>query len=76
MKVGIRQAKAQLSRLIESALMGEEVTIARAGHPVVRLIPIQKPKPVLGSARGTIQFQPGWDDPLTDKEIEELFGQD
>ena len=76
MRVGIRQAKAQLSRLIESALMGEEVTIARAGHPVVRLIPIQKPKPVLGSARGTIQFQPGWDDPLTDKGIEELFGQD
>ena len=76
MEVNIHQAKTQLSRLIERALQGEEVTIAKAGRPVVRLTPIQKPKPVLGSARGTIKFQPGWDDPLTDKEIEELFGQD
>ena len=76
MEVNIHEAKTQLSRLIEQALQGEEVIIAKAGHPVVRLIPIQKPKPILGSARGTIKFQPGWDDPLTDKEIAEIFGQD
>jgi prevent-host-death family protein len=75
-EVNIHEAKTQLSRLIEKALRGEEVIIAKAGHPVVRLIPIQKPKPILGSARGTIQFQPGWDDPLTDKEVAEIFGQD
>ena len=76
MEVNIHEAKTQLSRLIEQALRGEEVIIAKAGHPVVRLIPIQKPKPILGSARGTIKFQPGWDDPLTGKEIEDFFGQD
>ena len=75
MEVNIHQAKTQLSRLIERALQGEEVTIAKAGHPLVRLIPIQKPKPVLGSARGQFKLPPGWDDPLTDQEIEELFGQ-
>jgi antitoxin (DNA-binding transcriptional repressor) of toxin-antitoxin stability system len=52
------------------------VIIAKAGRPVARLIPIQKRKPILGSARGTIEFQPGWDDPLSDKEMEEIFGQD
>jgi prevent-host-death family protein len=51
-KVNIHEAKGQLSRLIERALKGEEVTIAKAGHPLVRLIPIHPAKPVLGSARG------------------------
>ncbi len=37
----IHEAKSQLSRLIEQALSGEEVIIARAGQPVVRLVPIQ-----------------------------------
>ncbi|MHC5537885.1 type II toxin-antitoxin system Phd/YefM family antitoxin [Singulisphaera rosea] len=37
----IHQAKAQLSRLIELALAGEEVQIARSGEPLVRLVPIQ-----------------------------------
>jgi prevent-host-death family protein len=74
-EVNIHEAKTQLSRLIEQALRGEEVIIAKAGRPVARLIPIQKRKPILGSARGTIEFQPGWDDPLSDKEMEEIFGQ-
>jgi prevent-host-death family protein len=30
-------AKSQLSSLVEDALAGEEVIIARRGHPVVRL---------------------------------------
>ena len=54
MEVNIHEAKTQLSRLIERALKGEEVTIAKAGHPLVRLIAIQSRKPTLGSARGTI----------------------
>lgn len=37
----IHEAKSQLSRLIERALQGEEVVIARAGAPVVRLVPIK-----------------------------------
>ena len=38
--VNIYQAKSQLSALLEKAQAGEEVVIARAGKPIVRLTPI------------------------------------
>ena len=38
----MHQAKSQLSKLVERALQGEEVVIARAGKPVVRLVPVQQ----------------------------------
>jgi prevent-host-death family protein len=74
MEANIHEAKTQLSRLIEKALAGEEVTIARAGHPVVRLVPVEPNKPKLGTARGLIKMKPGWDAPLTPKELKEIFG--
>ncbi|MGH7832070.1 MAG: type II toxin-antitoxin system Phd/YefM family antitoxin, partial [Candidatus Binatia bacterium] len=37
-KVDIRQAKTQLSRLVERAVAGEEVVITKSGKPVARLI--------------------------------------
>ena len=40
MIVNIYEAKARLSALLEKAQAGEEVVIARAGKPVVRLAPI------------------------------------
>ena len=40
MKVNVQEAKAQLSRLLDAALAGEDVVIAKAGKPVVRLTPI------------------------------------
>ncbi len=36
----IHEAKTNLSKLIEAALRGEEVVIAKAGKPVVRLVAI------------------------------------
>jgi prevent-host-death family protein len=36
----IHEAKTQLSKLIERAEAGEEVIIARAGKPAVRLVPV------------------------------------
>jgi prevent-host-death family protein len=38
----IHEAKSQLSKLIEHAMNGEEVIIAKAGQPMVRLMPLQK----------------------------------
>ena len=38
----IHEAKTQLSKLVERALEGEEVIIARAGKPMVRLVPIRE----------------------------------
>lgn len=37
----IHEAKSQLSKLIEHALEGEEVIIAKAGQPMVRLVPVR-----------------------------------
>ena len=34
------EAKANLSKLVEHALRGDEVIIARAGRPLVRLFPV------------------------------------
>jgi prevent-host-death family protein len=75
MEVNIHEAKSQLSRLIERAVAGEDVIIARAGHPLVRLVRSDHGRPELGSARGTFALPEGWDAPLTDSEIESLFGQ-
>jgi prevent-host-death family protein len=37
----IHEAKSRLSQLVEHAMKGEEVIIAKAGQPMVRLVPIQ-----------------------------------
>jgi prevent-host-death family protein len=42
--VNIHEAKTQLSRYVDQAAAGEEVTIARAGKPVARLVPLQTSK--------------------------------
>ena len=41
MQVNVHEAKTQLSKLIEAALRGEEVVIARDHKPVVRLVPVE-----------------------------------
>ncbi len=76
MEVNIHEAKTHLSRLLERVTAGEEVIIAKSGKPIARLVPIHRPVPVLGSAQGEVVLKPGWDDPLTDREIEEIFGQE
>lgn len=48
MQVNIHEAKSQLSRLIEAALAGEEVVIAKAGKPVVDLVVHSHPPVVIG----------------------------
>jgi len=73
-EVNIHEAKTQLSRLIERAVAGEDVVIAKAGHPLVRLVRIEADRPVLGSARGQFVLPAGWDAPLTEGEVNELFG--
>lgn len=47
MQVNVHEAKSQLSKLIEATLRGEEVIIARGDKPVVRLVPVERKKPVM-----------------------------
>jgi prevent-host-death family protein len=74
----IHEAKTTLSKLIERAMAGEEVIIAKAGKPLVHLMPIGEAKPakrkrgILGAMKGEFELKPGWDSPELDAEIEEL----
>ena len=73
-EINIHEAKTHLSRLIERALSGEAVVIAKSGIPLVRLVRIEKDLPELGSARGAFILNESWNSALSDQEIEELFG--
>ncbi len=43
--VNIHEARAHLSRLVEQAAAGEPFIIARAGKPIVRVVPLETPGP-------------------------------
>jgi len=71
--VNMHQAKSSLSRLVERALAGEDVIIARNGKPLVRLVPVPKTrKPrVPGRGKGKIWIGPDFE--FSESEIKELF---
>ncbi|MDR7927358.1 type II toxin-antitoxin system prevent-host-death family antitoxin [Acidithiobacillus thiooxidans] len=57
--VNMLQAKSSLSRLVEAIEQGEEreIVIARNGHPVAKLVPINKypPGKRIGVAKGLFE---------------------
>ena len=73
MQVNMHEAKSQLSRLGRLAWEGEEVVIAKAGEPYLRLEPYRrvKGKRRLGVFAGQIQIAPGFDE--TPQEITDAF---
>ena len=74
MVVNVHEAKTTLSQLLARVEAGEVVTIARAGKPVARLVPIRKPKlrDLVGCMKGEFEFPEDFNDP--DPEIERMFG--
>jgi prevent-host-death family protein len=54
--VNIHAAKTQLSRLIDQAVNGEEIVIAKAGRPMVRLVAVdaERRRRSFGSLKGKI----------------------
>lgn len=44
-QINIAEAKAKLSELLDRALAGEEIVIARAGKPLARLVPVEARQP-------------------------------
>lgn len=42
MKVNMHEAKTNFSKLVERALQGEEIVVARNGKALVRLVPVQE----------------------------------
>ena len=66
--VNIHEAKTHLSRLLDEVSRGEEVTIAKAGKPIARLVPITTSRPTRtpGFLRGKIRISDDFDAPLPD----------
>jgi len=62
----IHEAKTQFSRLIERVAEGEEIIIAKAGKPVARLVPADKPAGprTLGILHGKLKIPDDFDRPL------------
>ena len=68
----VHEAKTHLSTLLEQVEGGEDITIARAGVPVARLVPVVFPteERPLGSERGQITFADDFDAPLPPDTLE------
>ncbi|WP_291277730.1 type II toxin-antitoxin system Phd/YefM family antitoxin [Galactobacter sp.] len=68
-QVNVYEAKTQLSKLIERAENGEDIVIARAGKPVVRLVKwLEQPERVPGAWRGKVHIHHDFDDFTEDDE--------
>jgi len=76
-QVNMHQAKTQLSALVARSTRGEKIVIAKDGIPLVKLVPLKKPAAKIrkfGQLKGKITMRKDFHDPLTDKELEGLFG--
>ncbi len=75
--VNIHEAKTHLSRLVDAAAKGEPFIIAKAGKPLVKVVPIDAPPAPkrLGFLRGEFTVPDDFDT-MGQAEIEKLFGVD
>jgi prevent-host-death family protein len=70
-QVTVHQAKTNLSRLLNDAVAGHTVIIARRDKPIARLEPIEPAKRrVFGALKGKIKFDESFFDALPDDELE------
>lgn len=67
--VNMHAAKSQLSRLVEAAIGGREVIIARDGTPAVRLVPVQ-PAPRVPGALAGLRVPASFFEPLPDDALD------
>ena len=73
----IYEAKTSFSRLVEEATHGKEVVIAKAGKPVLRMVPIDSETPVVTkrvggqNLLGITYISPDFDEPMGDEELKE-----
>lgn len=68
----IHEAKTHFSKLLARVLSGEEIIIAKAGQPIVRLLPVEsevRAARVPGIDKGKIVIKENFDDPLPEFEL-------
>ena len=71
----IHEAKTKFSQLIQQALKGEEVIIAKSGIPLIRLSPYEKSKAARkgGQLKGILIISDDFDDPLPDEYLKKFY---
>ena len=75
----IHDAKTRLSKLLEGVRRGEPFIIAKAGHPIARVVPVECPDVGEGRRLGFLEGEvdvPDDFDQMGDSEIGEAFGLD
>jgi prevent-host-death family protein len=74
--VNIHEAKTHLSRLVDQAAKGEPFVIAKAGKPMVKVVPLGAPVPGrkqrIGFMKGRIKVPDDFDS-MGASEIQRLF---
>lgn len=75
MQVNIHEAKTNFSKLVARANRGEEIIIAKAGRPLVKLVAITPPaKPrKSGSAKGMLSMSDDFNAPLPDELLNSFY---
>ncbi|MGE0667943.1 MAG: type II toxin-antitoxin system Phd/YefM family antitoxin [Sphingomonadales bacterium] len=74
--VNIHEAKTHLSRLVDKAAEGEGFIIAKAGRPLVKVVPLDAPHPDAKKRIGFMKGEfvvPDDFDRMGEKEIERQF---
>lgn len=68
--VNVHEAKTHLSRLLDAAVAGEEVIIAKGGRPFVKLAPVIEADRTPGAAKGKGRVTEAFFEPLPEDELE------
>ncbi len=78
MEINVHEAKTNFSKLLRRVAAGEEITIARAGVPVARLVPVEpaKQERKLGIDQGKIFIAEDFDAPLPDDILAGFLGEE
>ena len=70
MQFTVHAAKTNLSKLIDAALSGEEVIIAKGSKPVVKIVPIEQASFRIGILKGKLTGEgPDFFEPMREDEL-------
>jgi prevent-host-death family protein len=74
-QVNLHAAKTSLSRLVDEAMEGHDIVIAKAGKPMVRLVPVAQKtrRGGFGAGKGKVWISDDFDAPLP-PEVLRSFG--
>ncbi|MFP5304197.1 MAG: type II toxin-antitoxin system Phd/YefM family antitoxin [Gammaproteobacteria bacterium] len=77
MQFTIHAAKTHLSKLIDAALAGEEVVIAKGKNPVAKIVPIPQGRFKIGVLKNKLTGAgPDFFEPMEEEEVERWEGRE